>query len=183
MIPRKDTSHLNNLDVWAAVPNLWGGLTVPSERQDIVSRFKICRNLDLVHQRPVKAWLARLGHILTSPMQTWSTWREFPALGTGWVKPAHGCRVAHRNRVHRPLRAGGERSLPCSVRTELDSGADVPAVLHPAVLRGELEGRLLETLLCDPRRSLRSHLAQSVAVATTMVRKHAPTNLVVDIKS
>ena len=90
MIPRKDTSHLNNLDVWAAVPNLWGGLTVPSERQDIVSSFKICRNLDLVHQHPVKAWLARLGHILTSPMQTWSTRREFPALGTGGVKPAHG---------------------------------------------------------------------------------------------
>ena len=116
-------------------------------------------------------------------MQTWSTWREFPALGTGWVKPAHGRRVAHGNRVHRPLGAVGERFLPCSVRTELDSGADVPAVLHPAVLRGELEGRLLETLLCDPRRSLRSHLAQSVAVATTMVRKNAPTNLAIDIKS
>ena len=76
-------------------------------------------------------------------MQTWSTWREFPALGTGGVEPAHGRRVAHRNRVHRPLGADGERSLPCSVRTELDSGGDVPAVLHPAVLRGELEGRLL----------------------------------------
>ena len=83
-------------------------------------------------------------------MQSWGTWRKLPALGTGGVEPTHGRRVAHRDRVHRPLGAEGERSLPRSVCTELDSGSDVPAVLHPAVLRGELKRRLLETLLCDP---------------------------------
>ena len=72
-------------------------------------------------------------HILASAMETWSTWREFPALRAGWVKPAHGGGVADRNGVHGPLRAEREGALPRSVGKELNSGAGVPSVLHPAI--------------------------------------------------
>ena len=110
-------------------------------------------------------------------MQTWSTWREFPALGTGWVKPAHGRRVAHGNRVHRPLGADGKGALSRSVGAELDSGAGVPPVLHPAVLGGKMERRLLETFLGESGLPTVADLAQSVAVAAAMVCQDAPTNL------
>ena len=73
-------------------------------------------------------------HILASTMQTRGTWREFPALRAGWVKPAHGGGVADRDGVHRPLGAEREGALSCSVGKELNSRAGVPTVLHPAVL-------------------------------------------------
>ena len=66
-------------------------------------------------------------------METWSPGGEFPALGASWVKPAHGGGVADRDGVHRPLGAEREGALSCSVGKELNSGAGVPTVLHPAV--------------------------------------------------
>ena len=110
-------------------------------------------------------------------MEPWSPGGEFPALGASWVEPAHGGGVAHRDRVHRPLGADGEGALSRSVGAELDSGAGVPPVLHPAVLGGKMERHLLETFLGESGLPTVADLAQSVAVAAAMVCQDAPTNL------
>ena len=110
-------------------------------------------------------------------MKSWGPWRELPPLGARGVDPAHVRGVADGDGVHGPLRADWECPLSRSVGRELDSGAGVPAKLHPAVFRGKVKRGSLEAIFSESGRTALANLAKPVAVTAPVVRQNSPTNL------